>query len=170
MGRTAVGWASVTACFVAGLVAWYFVSMLLFHYGWERLDPMCRESPYSSHVYVIDGRYSVEAAEKMKQVIATLFSEDAVSVDESGFIYIRPALYYGYYSELHRFAQLVVRPEDEPHLYQTRRITCDELQPLLRFPIDDQQRTTHKWPFSLYVLILQPEWSTLERWQDLYKS
>ncbi len=170
MTAPSLGWKPVIFCCAAGLVAWFLVSMLYFHYGWERLDPLCRESPRSGRVYVIDARFTAEAAAQMKDVIASQFSEDAVFVDSGGVIYIRPALYYGYLSELDRFAQLVVRPEDEPYLYQTRRFTCDELQPLIESPIDTVEWTTHRWPFSFYVIVLQPDYDTLRRWELLYKD
>ena len=170
MTAPSLGWKPVIVCCVAGLVAWYFVSMLHFHYGWERLDPLCRRSPNSGGVRVIDDRYTAKAAERMEDVIASKFSPDAVFVDDDGVIYIRPPLYYGYFTGLDRFAQLVVRPEDEPYLVQMPRITCDELEPLLRSPIDTVEWTTHRWPFSLYVIVLQPDWDTLHRWELLYKE
>jgi hypothetical protein len=144
--------------------------MFEFYLGWMRLDPMCaayRSTRYP--IYVVDNLYTAEAAQKIENVVATTFGKDAVYVDLDGAVYIKPALYYGYLDELDRFPQLVVRPEDEPHLYQSPSITCSELQQLLRSPIDMTKSQVLGWPFSLYVLVTQPSWDTLQRWQTLYR-
>lgn len=157
---------------LAGVGAfWFLWSAAQFYVGWMRLDPMC--VAYSSTrypVYVFDNLYSDEAAQKLQEIVASNFGKDAVHVDSEGVVYIKPALYYGYLEELDRFPQLVLRPEDEPHLYQTPGLSCDELQGLVRSPIDMTKRRVLKWPFSVYVFVLQPDWDTLSGWQGLYRE
>ena len=145
--------------------------MFQFYYGWMRLDPLCLvDNEYRHPVLVMDNRYTSEAAAELEKVISRQFSSEAVYVDEDSNVFIRPALYYGYLNELDRFGQLVVRPEDEPYLYQTPGISCDELRNLVRSPIDLTTRKVHAWPFSLYVMMRQPNDRTLDSWEELYKE
>jgi hypothetical protein len=171
MRNDGLGWLSIlSACFGIG-VLWFLCSLAQFYLGWMRLDPMCvAHSPLRYPVYVFDNLYTVGAAAKLEKVIGSLFGKDAVYVDSEGVVHIKPALYYGYLDELDRLPQLVVRPEDEPHLYQRPGINCDELQQLVRSPIDMTKRDILKWPFSFYVLVLQPDFDTLYRWQALYRE
>jgi hypothetical protein len=162
-------WLVIPACVMAGLIGWYVYSMFEFYHGWIRLDPRCvTDGDFRYPIHVIDGLYTPEAAALLKDVIASMFSEEAVLVDDDGVVYIRPPLYYGYHEELDRFAQLVVRPEDRMYLYQRPGISCDEMQQLVRSEIDETKWEVDRYAFSFYVLLTRPDWATLDRWDELY--
>lgn len=164
-----LGWKTLLACCVLGLLVYYFVSFLMFRYGWERLDPMCREDPRTSYTYVVGDRYTTEAVQEIESVISAMFTANAVWVDDGGVVYVRPIVYHGYFGELDRFPQLVVRPDDEPHLYQTRRITCDELQSLIQSPIDTVEREVLHRPVSFFAIVRQPDSLVLQQWLDRHR-
>ena len=117
MNKHLVGWSSLLGCCNAGLAAWYLYSMFQFHHGWIRLDPLCvKRGDFRMPVYSVDRLYTPEAAFRLRDVIATEYSEEAVYVDDRGAVHIRPMLYYGNLLDLDRFGQLVLRPEDRPSL------------------------------------------------------
>jgi hypothetical protein len=164
-------WLVIPACVIAGLIGWYVYSMFQFYNGWTRLDPLCvADGDFRYPVYVIDDLYTPEAAAQLRDVIASMFSEEAVLLGDDGVVYIRPPLYYGYHEELDRFVQLVVRPEDRMYVYQRPGISCDEMQRLVHSEVDKTTWEVDRYAFSFYVLLTRPDWGTLDRWEGLYSK
>lgn len=107
---------------------------------------------------------------KLRDVISAEYSDAAVLVDNEGVVFIKPAIYHAEFTELSRFVQLVVRPEDRKHLYQSPRISCDELQQLVRSKIDLSNLRSIRYSYSFYLFVLQPDRSTLWGWADRYRQ
>ena len=170
MKRPSFSWLALAVCCVLVLFVWFLHGMIEFRWGWTRLDPMCHPSHYESRPLVIDDLYTPDAANDLHDVIASEYSADAVLIDDSGAVFIRPTIYHAEFGELARFPQLVVRPEDRIHLYQSRRIDCDELQKLVRSEIDLAAAHRLRYSYSFYLFVLQPDRSTLGRWASVYRD
>jgi hypothetical protein len=158
-------------CCVVGLVVWYFFSMFQFYNGWIRLDPLCRTiSNNANSIRVVDDRYTREAAERVKNAIAHEYSEDGVFVDDEGTVFIRPAIVYGEVDFVDRFGQWALKSDDEPYFYNGPGVTCDELQPLVRSPIDVSATKRLGLPYSFYVSMHFNDTATWNSWRDLYRQ
>ncbi|MEM7121085.1 MAG: hypothetical protein AAF563_07415 [Pseudomonadota bacterium] len=165
-----LGWSACLAVASGTLVLWFLYSAAQFHWGWKKLDPLCVDEPGRSFAFVVDDLYKPEAAERLRDVIASRYSDEAVTIDHDGAVLIRPALYYGYFLDLVRLGQLVVRPEDEQFLLQTPKLTCDEVRPYLRSEFNKEDLTPHRWPVTFYVFVVQPGYETKLRWENAYKA
>ncbi len=163
-----VGWSACLAIVIGTLVVWFLYSAAQFHWGWKKLDPLCVEEPGLSFAFVVDDLYTPEAAARLREVIASRYSDEAVTIDQDGAVLIRPALFYGYFLDLVRLGQLVVRPDDERFLLQTPKLTCDELRPYVRSDFDEEDLKPHRWPLTFYVWAMQPDAETEHRWERLY--
>ena len=152
------------------LAVWFLHGFINFWWGWTRLDPLCRTEHYEDAPYVIHALYTPDAAAKLKDAIASEYSEDVVRIDGNGVVYIRPVIYHADFGELDRYGQLVVRPEDRIHLYQTPRISCEELQTLVRSEIDLTSARRFRYSYSFYLFVLQPDQNTFWRWATKYRD
>ena len=165
-----VGWSACLAVAFGALVLWFLYSAAQFHWGWKKLDPLCVDEPGRSFAFVVDDLYTPEAAERLRDVIASRYSDEAVAIDHDGAVLIRPALFYGYFLDLVRLGQLVVRPEDDRFLLQTPKLTCDELRPFVRSDFDEEDLEPHRWPLTFYVWVMQASADTEHRWESTYKK
>ncbi|MEM7121086.1 MAG: hypothetical protein AAF563_07420 [Pseudomonadota bacterium] len=152
------------------LVIWFLYGFASFWWGWIRLDPLCRTAHYQGSPYVIHDLYTPEAAVKLQDAIAAEYSNEVVRIDDNGVVYIRPVIYHADFGELDRYGQLVVRPEDRLHLYQTQRLSCEELQAIVRSKIDLSDARRLRYSYSFYLFVLQPDRSTLGRWASAYRD
>jgi len=166
MYKFSAGCLAVAMCCVAGLVAWYLYSMFEFYHGWMRLDPLCHTV---GAVRVVDDRYTREAAEKVRAAIADEYLGDVVFVDEEGTVFIRPAIFIGDEDFLDRFGQWALKPEGGLYSHSGPGITCEELQPFVRSPIDMFALKTLDWPFSFYVWMHYGDYAMWEKWRGIYR-
>ena len=155
---------------VGVLVIWFLYGFVNFWWGWMRLDPLCRTEHLQNSPYAIDDLYTPEAAVKLRDAIAAEYSDEVVRIDDNGVVYIRPVIYHADFTELDRYGQLVVRPEDRLHLYQTQRISCEELQTIVRSEIDLSNARYLRYSYSFYLVVLQPNQGTFWGWAAKYRD